>query len=719
MATLVLTTVGTLVGGPVGGAIGALIGQQADRALLAPKGRQGARLGDLTVQASRYGAPIPKLFGTLRIAGTVIWATDLIESQQSGGGGKAGPRTTSYSYSASFAVALSARPIRGVGRIWADGKLLRGAAGDWKAETAFRLYTGGEDQPVDPLIASAEGIGTTPAHRGIAYAVFEGLQLADFGNRIPSLSFEVVADGASVSLAAIAEELSRGAIAGETEAALGGYAALGDSVRGALQALAEAMPFTLKERQGGLTIGDPPDEPIALPVPAQGVRIDRRAAGTLPDEISIAYYEPARDFQAGLQRARRGGPARRAEAIELAAALSAPQAKALAEQRLRRDWSARITASLSLPWRHLTLKPGDMVTLPGRGERWQIVETSFERGGVRLDLKALALAAGLLPAASPGRAAGAEDRAHGPTRLCILDLPQLGETLRDGPRLWIVAAGALPGWRRAELSATIDGGASWTGIGATAAPATMGVVTNVLEPRPGTLRDDRSSLEVMLLHDEMALGSVARPELSLMANLALAGDELLQFAHAERIGPAAWRLTGLLRGRCGTEWATGGHSAGERFVLIEPAALAGWDLPGGAIGARVRVAARGVGDAEPVEDVAAMRCAALAPPAPVHLRAARHADRTVETRWVRRSRLGFAWLDGADVPVGQSEERYRIRLSTAGGGAGVFETAAPFHILDAAAQAAGGIDPGDPLQIAVAQIGEMGVWSRETHYILH
>ena len=38
----------------------------------------------------------------------------------------------------------------------------------------------------------------TPAHRGIAYAVFEQLQLADFGNRIPSLTFEVIADEAPV-----------------------------------------------------------------------------------------------------------------------------------------------------------------------------------------------------------------------------------------------------------------------------------------------------------------------------------------------------------------------------------------------------------------------------------------------------------------------------------------------------------------------------------------
>src|SRR3546814_13221392 len=63
-------------------------------------------------------------------------------------------KTTQYSYSASFAVALSGRPIRSVRRIWADGKLLRGAGGDFKSETGYRLYPGDEQQSADPLIAA-------------------------------------------------------------------------------------------------------------------------------------------------------------------------------------------------------------------------------------------------------------------------------------------------------------------------------------------------------------------------------------------------------------------------------------------------------------------------------------------------------------------------------------------------------------------------------------
>jgi len=164
MATLVLTVVGGILGGPVGAAIGATIGQVVDRdVLFKPKGREGPRLSDLSVQTSSYGTQIPKVFGTMRVAGCVFWSTDLIESRSTQSGGKGQPSLTSYSYAVSFAVLLSARPIAGVGRIWADGNLLRGAAGDFKTATGFRLHLGGEDQAADPLIASAEGLGLTPA----------------------------------------------------------------------------------------------------------------------------------------------------------------------------------------------------------------------------------------------------------------------------------------------------------------------------------------------------------------------------------------------------------------------------------------------------------------------------------------------------------------------------------------------------------------------------
>ena len=200
MATLVLSTVGAALGGPVGGALGSLIGGAIDAQLFGPGPRHGPRLGDLSIQTSSYGSPIPRIYGAMRVAGSVVWATDLKEEQNVAGGGKSGPEVVSYAYSASFAVALSSRPAKRIGRVWADGKLLRGAAGDMKTPGKLRFYGGSEDQGIDPLIASVEGAGRAAAFRGLVLAVFEDLALVDYGNRIPVITFELIADEGAVAV---------------------------------------------------------------------------------------------------------------------------------------------------------------------------------------------------------------------------------------------------------------------------------------------------------------------------------------------------------------------------------------------------------------------------------------------------------------------------------------------------------------------------------------
>ena len=126
------------------------------------------------------------------MGGNVIWATDFREETKTstqgggkGGGGGGKVKTTEYLYYASFAVALCEGPITGIGRIWADGKLLDTAGNTW------RWYPGDESQTADPFIAAKVGAPNTPAYRGTAYVVFEDLPLGNYGNRLPQLSFEV------------------------------------------------------------------------------------------------------------------------------------------------------------------------------------------------------------------------------------------------------------------------------------------------------------------------------------------------------------------------------------------------------------------------------------------------------------------------------------------------------------------------------------------------
>ncbi|RVT93400.1 phage tail protein [Sphingomonas crocodyli] len=177
-----------------------------------------------------------------------------------------------------------------------------------------------------------------------------------------------MADEGAVPVAAIVGELGGAEVAASGAASVDGYAVSGDSVRGAIEALMLIEPMGARDDGAVLRLDAAGAAPVTIAAGDLGAnggerRMVRReeaaqGAGKLPDEISITYYEPDRDWQAGLQRARRRGGAVRTDARELPAAMAAGQAKAIAERELGRVWTERRGLKVMLPWRYLDLRPG-------------------------------------------------------------------------------------------------------------------------------------------------------------------------------------------------------------------------------------------------------------------------------------------------------------------------------------------------------------------------
>jgi hypothetical protein len=555
MATLILRAVGGLFGGRIGGAIGAVIGQQIDGKLFGPKGGSGPRLNDLAFQSSTYGAQIPKLFGRMRVAGSVIWATDLQEDRRRVSTGKGKPKQTVYSYSASFAVALSARKASRIGRIWADGKLLRGEAGDFKTQTGFRFHTGGEGQAADPLITAAEGIGQTPAYRGLAYAVFEDLQLADYGNRIPSISFEVIADESAVSIGSILTSLAPGLTA-DAPTQIEGLAVSGDSLRGVIGTVGDLIALSAMDSGTALQIREaaplaPPLHEDDLGASANGtaprLALERSSPASIPHKMTLAYYDVTRDYQQGSQSVSRPSSALREVRSDFAAALAPAQAKALISRRLIRELAGRETAQVTLPWRYAGLAPGHSLVLPGVAGTWLIREASLEAMVVHLDLKRTASSAQLSLGADAGRGVSESDLITGATLLALLDLPWLGTGLATAPSVFAAAAGTGGGWRGAALLQSSDGGVSVEEAGSTAPSAIIGTASTALGGGASTLIDRINHVDVTLAQSGMTLSDADLAGLIAGRNLASLDEELIQFERAEALGGVSYRLSGLLR----------------------------------------------------------------------------------------------------------------------------------------------------------------------------
>lgn len=179
----------------------------------------GPRVTDFRATNSKYGIAIADGSGTIRQSGNLIWASSVVEKgieetecTSSGGlfgfgGSKSCTTTIRYEYYQSFAIAFGRGPADAFLRIFADGQVFADyrinnlgpvhgllvkneAALGVKAGVAF--YFGDATNVPDPTISKIEGALNTPAYEDIVYAVFSNIQLSPFGNRIPTITAEIV-----------------------------------------------------------------------------------------------------------------------------------------------------------------------------------------------------------------------------------------------------------------------------------------------------------------------------------------------------------------------------------------------------------------------------------------------------------------------------------------------------------------------------------------------
>ena len=203
MATILLSAAGTGLGSAFGGSVlglggaavgraaGAMLGRSIDQRLMG-SGSDAVEVGRIErfrLQGAGEGAAIGRVFGRMRVAGQVIWASRFQETVTTSGGGKgapSAPETKEYGYTVSLALALCEGTITRVHRIWADGEEVARDTLD------LAVYPGDELQAPDPKIAAVEGLENTPAYRGTAYVVISDLDLGPFGGRVPQFTFEVL-----------------------------------------------------------------------------------------------------------------------------------------------------------------------------------------------------------------------------------------------------------------------------------------------------------------------------------------------------------------------------------------------------------------------------------------------------------------------------------------------------------------------------------------------
>ena len=430
---------------------------------------------------------------------------------------------------------------------------------------------------------------------------------------------------------------------------------------------ASAADGTLRFIQrGGAPVAEIAEDELVSPDNGPLARLTRAQETELPREVSFGYTDATVDYRRSAVTSRRlVGGANRTVHSDVAVVTHDAAATRRAEIWLQDLWAGRESAEFALGMQRLALTPGDVVavTVNDRRRLYEVdsfVDTQLRQVKARsIDPEVFAMP--LLP---PRRVPVALPPSLGPVHAVALDLPSIDAS--QPPILTRLAVFANPWPGSVTVWRSVDG-ASYQAIAVAAAPATIGETLDAL-PRAAAGCWDRDHAVRVRLYGG-ALTSTSDARVLNGANAAAVRNvdgvwEVLQFASAVLIDGNTYRLSGLLRGQAGSEYAIAESlPVGTSFIMLDASLLPlarGLDALDRSLDLRIVASGRSHDDAAAVALSVTPGRTALQPLSPVHVTATRQGD-GIHIAWIRRTRIdGDGW--NIEVPLGEDTEAYALDI---------------------------------------------------------
>jgi Putative phage tail protein len=516
-------------------------------------------------------------------------------------------------------------------------------------------------------------------------------------------------DPSELDLTALADDMVDGyAIATQT------------SVREAISALQPVYNFDLIEsggkikavKRGGAIVATVPDADLGAyedgSQPVEPMDLTRAIEIGLPRRLTVEYLLAATNYSKATKYASRlTGSSNEEATMDFPMVLSDTKGQGVAETNLHGMWVARIPSRFTLPYEYAYLEPTDVVAVGGH----RLLIKKITQSGTIFKVESVTDGADVYdPHVTVTETPPIEQDVYIPsdTIMELLDVNMLQDT-DDDPGFYAAACGTTSSWSGAGLYESRDGGTSYTRIGIFATAATMGYTTTALgDFAGGNFVDESNSITVTLYGEDSALTSTTYEGLLSGVNVAIVGNEIIYFRDATLTGSRTYTLTGLLRGRRGTEGEIAGHEAGDRFVLANSALVRVAQVTAdiGVTRTYKGVTSGTAVSSAPAVDftntAAGLECYSL-----VNLGGGRDASGNLTLQGIRRNRTSGEWRDLVDVPMTEAVEAYEWDIFSDDTHTTVIDTltsSVESVAYSAAAQTAAGITPGDPIYFGVVQV---------------
>lgn len=295
---------------------------------------------------------------------------------------------------------------------------------------------------------------------------------------------------------------------------------------------------------------------------------ERRDAISVPRVLHLEYYDVDGGLNPDKQTSDRSLDARSKSEVKMQTTVMMRPADAARAAVISHKVSIeeqRGSYEFSLPDQWVWLTTGDVITLDG--ERLRIDEIEIDDGVQHYvcHFDRASAYASSVAGVDPAHPGEPPTLIIGDTRLEFID----SHILRDADdRLgyYVAIAGATDNWSGAQVELSTDGGANYIDNYTGYADSVMGDLLTGLQTHARAYPDYTNTIQVELLRDDMELQSTDLAGMMSRVNMAIIGDELVNFESADEVSPGVWELSGFLRGRKGSPIDS--HPSGTRFVLL-------------------------------------------------------------------------------------------------------------------------------------------------------
>ena len=410
----------------------------------------------------------------------------------------------------------------------------------------------------------------------------------------------------------------------------------------------------------------------------------------LPERYNITYLDRSQDYEQNSQSAKRIRTpdrtmnSRNQLGFSIAGAFDASFIKLQAEKLLYTAWAERSTLTLRLPWTHLDLDPSDVVNIEldnGTTFRTRLTELDL---GDRFTLEATAISEEDAQYVDSSTTAFKGDgplvqviRQERATRLILLDSPLLRDSHEPSGRSFAPIYFFMGGFEQGQFGRGLlyksTDGVDFDEIGTSVQEMTWGTLGNTIPDPPLNEEwqtDEINSINVSVVAGADNLVSVSQLQMLNGANaiavLKFNGEvEIMQFRDVVQNTDFTFTLSGLLRGRRGTDTMAYNHTVGEAWVLLSsttgdqfPLTLSEKDTQ-----RFYRAVQNGTLFENAPNQTLTSRHRALQPYSVTHQAAAPSGNDIVFT-WIRRARVGALGLNEATgtIPLAEDSEEYEIDI---------------------------------------------------------